>query len=676
MPQTPWTRVLDYGYPDMTTVDDDAWAPALRAAAEQQREQVAHIAAETAPASVANVLHAFARSGQELDRLHRAFLIVTAAEGTEQRQRIRAELAPELTAHTDWLSLHPGLYARFRELQDRVDAGEETLTEEQRWFLAQQLLKARVAGAGLPEADQEQLRILNQQLAQEETAYSQLQVHEAARAAVLIETAAELAGLSAGQVSAARAAAQQAGHPLGYLLRLSMPVQQPALASLTRRETRRKVHRASVERGSLVGEDGRTTRQIGAQIAVLRARKARLLGFENFLESVLPLRTAASRTEVETMLRRIVEPAVQRVQQEAQQITSHLGYEPEPWDVSYGVEQIRRSHSPTPAPESGTGLDEALGQLFDAAHRAYGITVVERDDLPGYVPGARSFEVFDAHPGAPGTGLGLFLLDVYSRDTKSGGAWMNGFSVPSTLWGSYAVVTNNLNVAPPAAGEPTVLTRSEKRTLFHEFGHALHALLAEAEFAQLSGTAVPRDNVEFPSQVNEVFQELYGDPTPPGAVPTPQHLWGKGCSTAEHVAAVAIDLAWHTLSPETAAQAARDPEGFENRVLTEWGLNLSLVPPRYHGGCFKHIFASAGYAAGYYSYLWAEVLAADVSEWFREVLSDSAALAERGAQFRRELLSRGHTRDPSVSFRAVLGRDPSTEPLLRSLVPELPSAAG
>ncbi|RJN31288.1 M3 family metallopeptidase [Nesterenkonia natronophila] len=676
MAETPWTNTLDYDYPDMTTVDDAAWAPAREAAIEVQRGRVETIAADAAPASVANVLHAYALSGQELDRLQRAFGAVTAADGTEPRQRERAAAAPEIAAHHDWITLHPGLFERFGQLQHRIRTGQESATDEQRWFLDQLILKSTVAGAGLCGADQEQLKSINRQLAQEEASYSHLQVHEAQQSALLIESIDELTGLSESQISSARAAAQEAGYASGYLLRLTMPAQQPVMSSLKRRETRRKVHSASVKRGSLVGEDGRTTREIGARIAVLRAHKARLLGYENFFESVLPLRTAPSREAVETMLRRIAAGAVTRVGKEVQRITEHLGYAPEPWDLTYGIEQVRSAQSVSGAPSRTISLDEALERLFDAAHRTYGITVVEREDLPGYVPGARSFEVFDGEISTPGTGLGLFLLDLYTRSTKSGGAWMNGFSVPSTLLGSQAVVTNNLNVAPPSEGQPTVLTKSEQRTLFHEFGHALHALLAEAEFPQLSGTAVPRDNVEFPSQVNEVFRELYRRPTPPGTVPAEDQLWGKGYSTAEHLAAVVIDLAWHTLSPEQAEDAAQDPQDFEDRVLADWDLDLPLVPPRYHGGGFKHIFASAGYAAGYYSYLWAEVLAEDASEWFREVLTDDDALAQRGALFRRELLARGNTRDPLDSFRAALGRDPSPEPLLRTLVPEVPASTG
>ena len=667
MADTPWRRTFDYRYPDMTTVDDADWAPARQAATAFQRQRIEAIAADASPATVENVLHPYAVSGAELDRLQRAFGVVFAADGTDARQQVRAQAAEELAAHHDWVTLHPGLFARFQQLRRRIAEGQTDAGAEQRWFLDQLLLAAEVAGAGLDEPQQQDLKQLNQQLAQSETAYSRLQVQEAAEAAVFLDSVEQLAGLSAAQIASAAAAATEAGHPSGYLLRLTMPVQQAALGSLTDRETRRRLFTASVSRGTLQDEHGRTTREIGAQIAVLRARKAHLLGYPNFLESVLPLRTAPSREAIESMLAPIAQGAAQRARAEIEEISRHLDLQDhlQPWDLSHGIESVRRTAGEEPASASIT-VEEGLRRAFNAAKRVYGISVVQRPDLPGYVPGARSFEVFDGAAGQPGEGLGLFLLDLYTRPTKAGGAWMNGFSVPSTLLGTQAVVTNNLNVAPPGAEEQPLLTPAEQKTLFHEFGHALHALLAEAEFPQLSATAVPRDNVEFPSQVNEVFQDLYREPSVTGA-PGPAQLWGKGCSTAEHIAAVVIDLAWHTLTPQEAEDAAADPEGFEAQVLSRWGLDLPLVPPRYHGGFFKHIFASAGYAGGYYSYIWAQVLAADASRWFEEALTDEAQLARRGAHFRAELLARGNTRDPLVSYREAIGRDPDPQPLLASL---------
>lgn len=667
MADTPWSRTFDYRYPDMTTVDDADWASARQAAAAAQRQRIEAVAADPSPATVENVLHPYAASGAELDRLQRAFGVVFAADGTPARQEVRAQAAGELAAHSDWVTLHPGLFARLQQLRKRITEDQTPASAQQRWFLEQLILAAEVAGAALAEPEQQELKRLNQQLAQTETAYSHLQVREAGDAAVFVESAEQLAGLSGAQIASAAAASTEAGHPSGYLLRLTMPVQQAALGSLTDRETRRRLFTASISRGTLQDEQGRTTRQIGAQIAVLRARRARLLGYANFLESVLPLRTAPSREAIESMLAPIAQGAAQRARAEVEQVTRHLSLQDQmqPWDLTYGIESLRRAAAEESAAASIT-VEEGLRRAFDAARRVYGISVVERADLPGYVPGARSFEVFDGEAGQPGEGLGLFLLDLYTRPTKSGGAWMNGFSVPSTLLGTQAVVTNNLNVAPPGEKEQPLLTPAEQKTLFHEFGHALHALLAEAEYPQLSGTAVPRDNVEFPSQVNEVFQDLYREPRATGA-PGPAQLWGKGCSTAEHIAAVVIDLAWHTLDPQEAEDAAADPEGFEAQVLSRWGLNLGLVPPRYHGGFFKHIFASAGYAGGYYSYIWAQVLAADASRWFEEALDDEAELTRRGTHFRAELLARGNTRDPLVSYREAIGRDPDPQPLLASL---------
>ncbi|WP_049897573.1 M3 family metallopeptidase [Nesterenkonia massiliensis] len=674
MAQTFPPRSLDYGYPDLTAFDDAAWLSVFAAGFARHKEEIETIAAAGEPATVANTLHAFGRSGALLNSAMRAFSCVYSAHATEARQQVYAELAPQRAAHEDWIALHPQLNARFRQLHDRLSAGEVEASAEQRWMLQQQLVQAEAAGAALNESDRARLLELNQRLAAEETAYQQLQSREVVERALFVQRREELEGLDSGQIDAAAAAAKTAGHRDGYLLSLTMPVQQQALAQLQNRQTRRRLHEASVGRGSLAGDDGRTTYDIGASIASLRAQKAQLLGFSNYFESVLPLRTAPSTEAVKEMLEKIAAGAVQRLQREASTIaeTSGLGDDLAAWDMSYWIHRLK----PVPASaeaESATPafpitLDQALTRVFDAAQRTYGIHVVEREDLPGFVPGARSFEVFDGAPGDAGTGIGLFLLDIHSRPTKSGGAWMNSFAVASELTGTRPVVINCLNVSPPAPGQPTMLSAGEHKTLFHEFGHALHGLLAAAEFEELSGTAVPRDNVEFPSQVNEVFQDLYSPtPTRPGAVPSERELWGKGLSTVEHVAAVVIDIAWHSLTPDQAEEALQDPRGFEQRALAEWGLDLDLVPPRYSSGFFKHIFASSGYAAGYYSYLWAEVLAADASEWFREVLNDEAALARRGAHFRTQLLSRGNTRDPLESYRQAVGRDPQVEPLLRSL---------
>nr|WP_255316531.1 M3 family metallopeptidase [Nesterenkonia sp. Act20] len=463
---------------------------------------------------------------------------------------------------------------------------------------------------------------------------------------------------------------------------------------MTRRSARRRLHEASVSRGTLTDDEGRTTSQIGAHIAVLRARRSRLLGFEHHLDSVLPARTAPDRASIERMLTTIVTGALARLDTEIQALRDSGVVEASdpdepaglrPWDISFGIAALAKRER-TAAGATGVGpgpdaeqrrdvpLEQALHQVFDAASQLYGITVVEREDLPDFAPEARSFEVFESSAEQrPGSGIGLFLLDLYARPSKSGGAWMNSFSVASTLTGSAPVVINALNITAPAVGERTALGPSAMRTLFHEFGHALHGLLAESEFEELSGTAVPRDNVEFPSQVNEIFQELSAGLAGPGQQPTAQELWGKGFSTVEHAAAVVLDLAWHTLSVEEAETAASDPEAFSASALGAWGLDHPLVPPRYGIGFFKHIFAGSSYAAGYYSYLWAQVLAADASEWYREQLARrqgqqrSEAVAAAGSHVRRELLARGNTRDPLESYRITFGRDPSMDALLRQL---------
>ncbi|MGJ9371646.1 M3 family metallopeptidase [Nesterenkonia sp. CF4.4] len=702
---------LDYRLTDLSLIRDEHWLPALEAGMAAQRTAVEAIARDDSPASVASVLHPLGLSHRLLSRVERAFSCMFSVHATPERQQVQQKLAQQLAGHRDWLTLHPGLFRRLSALKSALTEGQTSATPEQRRMLEKTLDEARGAGAGLDEATQEQLRAINLELTAVETAYEQLQRHEAAAHAAYFADLSELEGLGDQELAAAEAAAREAGHSRGALLPLNLPVQQGPLEKMTRRSARRRLHQASIARGTLTDAQGRTTNQIGAQIAVLRARRARMLGFEHHLDSVLPSRTAQDRASIDAMLRTIADGARVRLDTEIQSLheagvldagaheadrseddRADSTAELQPWDISFGFAAVTRQRSSDsstnpaqPAAASSAEdvpVEEALRQVFDAASRLYGITVVERHDLPSFAPGARSFEVFErSAEQRPQAGIGLFLLDLYARPSKSGGAWMNSFSVASTLTGSSPVVINALNITAPAPGEEAALTPSAMRTLFHEFGHALHGLLAEAEFEELSGTAVPRDNVEFPSQVNEIFQELFsGGLADAGQQPAEEDLWGKGLSTFEHVAAVVLDLAWHTLSVEEAEAAAKDPEGFSEAALIAWGLDHPLVPPRYGTGFFKHIFAGSGYAAGYYSYLWAQVLAADASQWYREQLSqqdgsggpDGArpsdeVLAAAGTHVRRELLARGNTRDPLESYRISFGRDPEMRALLRQL---------
>jgi len=695
---------LDYGLTDLSQIRDEHWLPALEAGIAQAREAVETIAAVEEPAEVSNVLHPLGLSHRILSKVERAFSCMFSVHATEERQKVQPKFVQVVAEHHDWLTLHPGLFQRLTALESRLARGEASATAEQARMLEVTLDQARAAGAGLDEQAQDRLRRLNLQLSAAVTDYEQLQRREAAAHAVYFDDPAELEGLGEQELSAAAAAAKEAGHATGALLQLNLPVQQGPLERLTRRAARARLHEASISRGTLSDEAGRTTPVIAAQIALLRARRAQLLGFEHHLDSVLPSRMAKDREGIETMLRRIAEGAMARLQEEIQTLRSAGALQLEesagkdtgaaaelmPWDISFGIAalaQQQRANDQTDhtgeesqaTPERDVPVEEALRRVFDAASQVYGITVIERDDLPCFAPGSRSFEVFEnSAETRRGAGIGLFLLDLYARPSKSGGAWMNSFSVASTLTRSRPVVINALNITSPAPGEAAALTPSAMRTLFHEFGHALHGLLAEAEFEELSGTAVPRDNVEFPSQVNEIFQELArGGLARPGQ--EAENFWGKGFSTVEHVAAVVLDLAWHTLTVEQAQKAAEHPQAFSEAALAAWGLHHPLVPPRYGIGFFKHVFAGSGYAAGYYSYLWAQVLAADASAWYREqsaqqqspeqhdLKQHDRALRAAGSHVRRELLSRGNTRDPLESYRITFGREPTMTALMDQL---------
>jgi peptidyl-dipeptidase Dcp len=405
--------------------------------------------------------------------------------------------------------------------------------------------------------------------------------------------------------------------------------------------------------------------------AALRAEKAGLLGHSSWAEYALQERTAPDLAAVRELLGRIIPAATANARRELAEVQAAAGHPVEPWDWPFHAARIERETYRVDASglRSYFELDRVLADgVFAAATALYGITFRERPELRGYRPDVRVWEVLEAD----GTGLGLFVGDFFTRPTKSGGAWMNSFREASTLYDERPVVTNTLNIPAPAGGEPALLTVDQVTTLFHEFGHALHGLLSTARYASLSGTSVPRDFVEFPSQVNEMWMywpdvvTAYARHVDTGEAIDPEvlaaieasSLWGEGFRTTEYLGATMLDLAWHSLAPGTVVD---DPLAFEHEALVAAGLDPALVPPRYRTGYFKHVFAG-GYAAGYYSYLWSEVLDADTVEWFR---ARGGLTRANGERFRAELLSRGNTRDPLESYRAFRGRDADPEHLLR-----------
>ncbi|MEW1823665.1 M3 family metallopeptidase [Arthrobacter sp. NPDC080031] len=655
---------LPFGLPPFATIQDSHYAEAVDAGLAGHLAEIQSIVDNPEPASFENTADAMERSGRLLERAAAAFFTLVSADASEAIRELETELSPRFASHQDAVYLNRGLYERFAAI-DTSGLDEESIRLVQEY-----LREFRQSGIQLDQDDQEKLKSLNAELSRLGTEYGQ-RVKEAMKAAaLLVDDATELAGLPADDIASAAEAARTAGHEGKYLLTLIQPSNQPALASLQNRELRRRLYEASIARGS----DGGSldVLELAKAMARLRAEKAALLGFGNYAELVIDRQTALDFAAVQAMLNRLAPAAIRNADAEAAALAQSAGHPLEAWDWAYYSSKVRRERYEVDEQllRPYFELDRVLVDgVFFAATSLFGITFHERLDLKGYHRDVRVWEVRNED----GSELGLFLGDYYARDSKRGGAWMNSLVEQSALLGTKPVVINNLNISKPPAGEPTLLTLDEVRTAFHEFGHALHGLFSNVTYPRFSGTSVPRDFVEYPSQVNEMWimwpgiignyarHHATGEPLPHDIVErlNESKLWGEGFATTEYLGAALLDLAWHVLEADGVPQDAQD---FEAKALAAAGVAHSLIPPRYRTGYFQHIFAGDFYAAGYYSYIWSEVLDAETVDWFTE---SGGLLRGNGERFRSELLSRGNSRDPLESFRALRGRDASLDPLLK-----------
>lgn len=667
---------LPYAMPDFAAVRDEHYLPAVLAGMAQQRAEVDAVVSDTSEPTVENTLEALERSGRLLDRALSAFYVRYGADSTPALQEVEAEIAPLLAAHADAIWLDERLHARVETLAARLEADGTALAPDTAWLLHRTRTRFARAGVGLEESAKERLRAINAELTSLEATFGRKLLSGANAAAVLVTDESELDGLPAdARASAARAAAE-AGHEGAWLLELQLPTQQSVLAQLRDRGLRERVMTASLTRGAT--GDEHDTRATLLAIVRLRAERARLLGFEHHAAYVASDATAGSAQAVADMLGRLAPAAVRNARAEAAELEAalqadHPGASLEPWDWAYYAERVRqeRRELDDAALRPYLELERVLTEgVFLAANRLYGLTFARRHDLVGYHPDVQVYEVFDAD----GSGLGLFLGDWWTRPSKRGGAWMNSLVDQSTLLGGSPVVVNNLNIPQPAPGQPTLLTWDEVITMFHEFGHALHGLLSSVRYPSQSGTSVPRDFVEYPSQVNEMWawhpevlgsfavHHETGEPMPAQWVETllAARQDGEGFATTEYLAAALLDQAWYRLAPEDVPTDPAEVEAFEARALAEAGVGLHAVPPRYRTTYFNHVFAS-GYSAGYYAYIWSEVLDADTVEWFAE---NGGLRRENGDAFRTRLLARGGSIDPMQAFADLRGRPPHIEPLL------------
>ncbi|MFW0769379.1 M3 family metallopeptidase [Arthrobacter koreensis] len=658
---------LPYGLPDFTAITTADLLPAFTSGMEEHQEEIRAITSNPEPAGFDNTIAALERSGQTLARAVSVFSNAVMSHATDEVQSLEQQVSPLLSAHQDTIYQDSALFERVNAVPaDGLDEESARLLAEYRRLFIR-------AGAALDDAGKTRMRELNTRLSELGTTYSQRLLADTNDSALVLDDAAELDGLSPDDVASAAAAAEAAGATGKYLLTLVLPTPQPALAKLKNRDVRRRLFEGSVHRG--FRGNANSTLEIAAEIAALRAERAALLGYESHAAYAVEDQTAPTTAAVEDMLSQLVPPAVRNAGAEADKLRAAAardGIEDfQPWDWAYYSEQVRREEYAVDleALRPWFELERVLHDgVFFAANRLYGITFTERPDLTGYHPDVRVWEVRNED----GTGLGLFLGDYFTRDTKSGGAWMNELVSQSRLLGHQPVVVNNLNISKPAAGEAALLTFDEVVTAFHEFGHALHGLFSDVGYPRFAGTAVPRDFVEYPSQVNEMwmlndevaanFARHYqtGEPLPSGLLEKIRaaSLWGEGFRTAEYLGATLLDWAWHLLSP--GQEPVPDPEAFEHKALVQAGIDPALVPPRYRTGYFKHIFPG-GYSAGYYSYIWSEVLDADTVQWFTE---NGGLTRANGDAFRSKLLSKGFSRDPLQSFRDLRGRDALLAPLL------------
>lgn len=662
---------LPFHYPAFDKIKDEHFLPAYAAGMSDHLREVDTIANNRKAPTFDNTVVALERSGQLLTRVATTFSALQGANTNDTLDAIDREMSPKLAAHNDAVFLNAKLYQRVKTLYDKraklgLDAESKHLLERYHKDFVR-------AGARLSAEDKEKLKAFNSEIATMQTTFTQNVLKETNASALIVDTRAELAGMSDAAIDAAAADAKTRGHDGKFAVALINTSGQPPLAVLTNRAVRERLMSASLQRGSRGGEFD--NRAVVVKLAKLRADRAALLGYPNFAAYSLEDQTAKDTGAVNKLLSELAKPAVTNARKEAEDIQKVIdlekgGFKVGAADWAFYTDKVRAQRFNFDANQLKPyfELDNVLvNGVFFAAEKLYGLTFKERKDLPVYHADVRVYDVFDAN----GKQLAIFLADMYARSNKQGGAWMNEYVSQSGLMGTRSVVANHLNIPKPPAGEPTLLTVDEVKTTFHEFGHALHGMFSNVKYPRFSGTNVPRDFVEYPSQVNEMWMIApevlanYAKHYKTGEA-MPKELLDKviaskkfnqGFLTTEYLAASLVDQRWHQLS---AAQVPSDVLGFEAAALKEAGVDFAPVPPRYRTTYFSHSF-SGGYSAGYYAYLWSEKLDADTVEWFKE---NGGLQRKNGDHFRKTLLSRGGTADALDLFRNFRGREPKIEPLL------------
>jgi peptidyl-dipeptidase Dcp len=667
---------LEFGFPHFDQIKDAHYAPAIEQGMREQLAEVEAIANQKDAPSFDNTIVAMEKTGDLFVRATTVFFNLAGTVTNDAMNKVRADVAPKMAAHMDAILLNDALFQRVKSLYERkaelkLDAESERLL----WRYHTDFVRA---GANLDATQKDALRKLNAEIATLQTRFTQNVLDETNASAVYVADRKQLDGLSDNAIAAAEAAAKAAGKDKGYLIALMNTSGQPATASLKDRALRLKLQQTSEQRAAKGGEYD--NRAIALRLAALRAERAQLLGYADFATYVLEDQTAKTTTAVNKMMADLAPAAVANAKKEAADIQKIIdaehagakdgGFTLAAADWSYYSEKVRAEKFAfdqsqlRPYFEINRVLEDGI---FFAANKLYGLNFKERHDLPKYHPTLRTFDVFDQD----GSKLALLITDMYARPSKRGGAWMNSYVSQNHLLNRKPVVAMHLNVPEPPKGEPTLLTWDEANTAFHEFGHVLHGMFSNVKYPRFSGTAVPRDFVEYPSQVNEMWMTdpvvlanyarhyQTGEAMPKALLDKvlATDTFNQGFATTEYLGAAMLDQAWHQLKPD---QVPTDAIQFEQDTLKKIGVDFAPVPPRYRSTYFNHIF-SGGYAAGYYAYLWSEVLDADSVEWFKE---QGGLKRENGDHFRKTLLSRGGSADAMQLFRDFRGRDPKIEPLL------------
>ena len=659
---------LAYELPPFELIQESHYLEAFYIGMSEQLTEIDAILANV-EVNFENTIEAMERSGAVLNRVLNVFYNKSSSDTSDRIDAIEAEIAPKLAAHSDAIRLNPQLFARVKKLRENATE----LNEEQAWLVERYFRDFAHAGAELSEASRNRVKQINEELSSLQTQFGKKLLADTNDLAVIVGNESDLDGLTPNQIAACKAAAESRGLPDKWLITMMNFTGHPLLSSLKNRELREIVMNNSLLKGDRNNEND--TKEVLLNTVKLRTERAKLFGVKTHAEFVLQEQTASNPANVHAMLKKLAPAAVKNAQREGEDIQEIISredsYELASWDWDFYTEKVRaeKYSLDTSAMKPYFELESVLKNgVFFAAQKLYGLTFKERQDLIAYHPEARVFEVFNED----GSAVGLYIGDFYTRDSKRGGAWMNSLVKQSKLLDQKPVVLNNMNISKPPQGEVTLLSYSETTTLFHEFGHAIHGLLSNVTYPRVSGTAVQRDFVEFPSQVNEMWilwpevldnyaiHYQTGERLPQAWVEklNESSTFNEGHATTSYLAAAILDLAWHSLEDTSKVSSVAE---FEANAIKEYGLHYAPVPTRYRSTYFSHIFAG-GYSAGYYGYIWSEVLDADTVEWFKE---NGGLTRENGDHFRNSLMSRGGSVDSMQMFRNFRGRDAQIEPLLR-----------